>query len=76
LDSSPEKNQGTNVSICGVKVTNTTLLIITATCFSLFVLAEIIGAIASGSLSLLGDASAMSVDVFTVRRIYQFLQSE
>jgi len=33
--------------------------------FALFVIAEIIGALASNSLSLLGDAAAMSVDVFT-----------
>lgn len=41
----------------------------TALFFFLFVIAEIIGAFAGNSLSLLGDAAAMSVDVFTVREL-------
>ncbi len=48
-------------------VTNQTVLIVTSVLFALFVVAEIIGALAGNSLSLLGDAAAMSVDVFTVR---------
>lgn len=42
-----------------------TVLKITALSFFLFVVAEIVGAIVSNSLSLLGDASAMSLDVST-----------
>jgi Co/Zn/Cd efflux system component len=49
-----------------MKIDNTTILTVSAVSFLLFVTAEIIGALASGSLSLLGDAGAMSVDVFTV----------
>jgi Co/Zn/Cd efflux system component len=41
------------------------LLLITTLLFTTFVVAEIIGALAGHSLALLGDASAMSVDVFT-----------
>ena len=52
--------------ICGVELSNQFLLRVTALSFLLFVVAEIIGALASNSLSLLGDAGAMSVDVFTV----------
>lgn len=48
-------------------IKNQRILIFTTTLFFLFVIAEIIGAFLSGSLSLLGDAGAMSVDVFTVR---------
>jgi Co/Zn/Cd efflux system component len=44
---------------------NQTVLCVTAVGFLLFVVAEIIGALAGHSLSLLGDAAAMSVDVFT-----------
>lgn len=44
----------------------------TAVLFALFVGAEIIGALAGHSLSLLGDAAAMSVDVFTVRSCLVF----
>ena len=51
---------------CGIEVSNRTILWVSAITFLLFVVAEIIGALASNSLSLLGDASAMSVDVFTV----------
>lgn len=45
---------------------NYKILFVTAVSFFIFVVAEIIGALISGSLSLLGDAAAMSVDVFTV----------
>jgi hypothetical protein len=45
---------------------NYKILLFTAISFLLFVIAEIVGALVSGSLSLLGDAGAMSVDVFTV----------
>jgi Co/Zn/Cd efflux system component len=44
---------------------NQVVLMVTCVTFSLFVVAEIVGALASNSLSLLGDAAAMSVDVFT-----------
>jgi Co/Zn/Cd efflux system component len=44
---------------------NQVVLIATTSTFAVFVVALIIGALASGSLSLLGDAAAMSVDVFT-----------
>ena len=44
---------------------NQVVLGITCASFALFVIAEIIGALAGNSLSLLGDAAAMSVDVFT-----------
>eukprot|EP01039_Chlorochromonas_danica_P000722 gene722-784_t len=47
------------------KVSNFNVLLITAVMFGLFVIAEVIGALAGNSLSLLGDAAAMSVDVFT-----------
>jgi len=46
-------------------IANLYVLKITALSFFLFVLAEIVGAIASNSLSLLGDASAMALDVST-----------
>lgn len=44
---------------------NQLILAVTSVGFTVFVIAEIAGAFASGSLSLLGDAAAMSVDVFT-----------
>jgi Co/Zn/Cd efflux system component len=44
---------------------NQTVLMVTCISFFLFVVAEIIGALAGHSLSLLGDAAAMSVDVFS-----------
>ena len=44
---------------------NLRVLKITALSFFLFVVAEVIGAFISNSLSLLGDASAMSMDVST-----------
>ena len=44
---------------------NVNILMVTASLFFAFVVAEIIGALAAHSFSLLGDASAMSVDVFT-----------
>lgn len=55
------------IHFCGIELSNKFLLRVTAVSFLLFVVAEIIGALASNSLSLLGDAGAMSVDVFTVR---------
>lgn len=44
---------------------NQTVLSITCLSFSLFVIGEVIGAIAGNSWSLLGDAAAMSVDVIS-----------
>ena len=44
---------------------NLRVLKITAISFFLFVVAEVVGAVLSNSLSLLGDASAMSLDVST-----------
>jgi Co/Zn/Cd efflux system component len=52
--------------LCGVQLTNRRLLWVSAITFFLFVIAEMLGAILSNSLSLLGDSAAMSVDVFTV----------
>jgi Co/Zn/Cd efflux system component len=46
-------------------VSNLCILYVTAALFGGFVIAEIIGALAGHSLSLLGDATAMIVDVFT-----------
>jgi Co/Zn/Cd efflux system component len=48
------------------KVTNQTVLLVTTILFAGFVVAEIVGALAGNSLSLLGDGAAMSVDVMTV----------
>jgi Co/Zn/Cd efflux system component len=48
------------------QLTNHQVLVMTAILFGLFVAAEFVGAIVSNSLSLLGDAAAMSVDVLTV----------
>ena len=45
--------------------TNHALLKIACLTFGLFVIAEIIGALASGALSLLGDGAAMAVDFMT-----------
>lgn len=53
-------------SCCGMEVSNRTILWVSAITFMIFVTAEVVGALASNSLSLLGDAAAMSVDVFTV----------
>lgn len=53
------------VHLCGKEISNQFLLRVAAFSFLFFVLAEIVGAFASNSLSLLGDAAAMSVDVFT-----------
>ena len=47
------------------KLSNQRVLQVTCASFFIFVVAEIIGAIAGKSWSLLGDASAMSVDVIT-----------
>ena len=46
-------------------LSNYTILKITACLFSVFVTGEIIGALVSNSLSLLADASSMSIDVFS-----------
>ena len=48
-----------------LKLTNQNLLEISVSLFFLFVLAEIVGAYLSNSLSLLGDAASMGVDVST-----------
>ena len=53
-------------TFCGIEISNRMILWVSAITFLLFVVAEIIGALAGNSLSLLGDAAAMSVDVFTV----------
>jgi len=53
------------VKLCGVELSNQFLLSVAAFSFLAFVIAEVIGALAGNSLSLLGDAAAMSVDVFT-----------
>lgn len=45
---------------------NQEILTFTCSAFFLFAMAEVVGAYASNSLSLLGDAGAMSIDVFTV----------
>lgn len=45
-------------------LTNSIILTVFAVSFLLFVIAEVIGALLGNSLSLLGDAAAMSVDVF------------
>ena len=47
------------------QLSNQRVLQVTCASFFIFVIAEIIGAIAAKSWSLLGDASAMSVDVIT-----------
>jgi Co/Zn/Cd efflux system component len=52
--------------ICGVHLTNRFILWVSAISFTLFVAAEIVGAIFGNSLALLGDAAAMSVDVIAV----------
>ena len=54
------------VRFCGMELSNQFLLGVAAFSFLAFVIAEVIGALAGNSLSLLGDAAAMSVDVFTV----------
>ena len=54
---------------------NQRILIFTTAAFFLFALAEFVGAIISGSLSLLGDAGAMSVDVFTVSTQFRYFAS-
>lgn len=47
------------------RLTNQNLLEISLTMFSVFVIAEVVGAVLSNSLSLLGDAASMGVDVVT-----------
>lgn len=44
---------------------NQRILGVTMVTFALFVIAEVIGALAANSLSLMGDAAAMSIDVIT-----------
>jgi Co/Zn/Cd efflux system component len=56
--------------------TNQNILIFTSVAFFLFVVAEVVGALVSGSLSLLGDAFAMSIDVFSVNFLSPFLSRE
>jgi Co/Zn/Cd efflux system component len=46
-----------------IKLNNKKFLILTSTLFTLFMVSEIVGAHVSNSLSLLGDAIAMSIDV-------------
>ena len=48
-----------------LSMSNERLLFVNLVCFAVFVLAELVGAYLSNSLSLIGDATAMSVDVFT-----------
>lgn len=65
----PEKNEDDDTWREAAKArskSNQKILAFTCTAFFLFVVAEFAGALISGSLSLLGDAAAMSVDVFTV----------
>lgn len=45
------------------KISNRELLLVTTVFFALFVICEVIGGLASNSLSLLGDAGAMTIDV-------------
>ena len=47
------------------RLTNQNLLEISLVLFSVFVVAEIVGAVLSNSLSLVGDAASMGVDVST-----------
>jgi cation diffusion facilitator family transporter len=49
--------------VVGWKLTNKSVLWISAVSFGVFVIAEIIGAVVGNSVALLGDAAAMSVDV-------------
>lgn len=63
-------NSESDVYIFGLHLDNNTILTISAISFLLFVIAEFIGAFASNSLSLLGDAGAMSIDVFTVSCLF------
>lgn len=64
-DSDLKKMEEENDLLLRGKSSNQSVLMVTAVSFALFVISEIIGALASNSLSLLGDAAAMSVDVFT-----------
>ena len=47
------------------KISNKELLFVTTIFFTIFVICEVIGGLASNSLSLLGDAGAMTIDVFS-----------
>ena len=66
-----QKDEGTSIlpSITAARRSkkNQEILTFTCTAFFLFAMAEVVGALTSNSLSLLGDAGAMSIDVFTVR---------
>ena len=53
----------TGIKLFLPRLSNQRLLQVTTSLFLLFVIAEFIGSIRSNSLSLLGDASAMSIDV-------------
>lgn len=55
-----------DIYLFGVHIDNNVILTVSSISFLLFVTAEFIGAFASNSLSLLGDAGAMSIDVLTV----------
>lgn len=45
------------------KISNRELLLVTTVFFAMFVVCEVIGGLAANSLSLLGDAGAMTIDV-------------
>ena len=60
-----KEEEGGEVSHEGSPFTNQTVLMITCISFFLFVVGEVIGAIAANSWSLLGDAAAMSIDVMS-----------
>eukprot|EP00607_Mallomonas_marina_P010207 CAMPEP_0182422336 /NCGR_PEP_ID=MMETSP1167-20130531/7988_1 /TAXON_ID=2988 /ORGANISM="Mallomonas Sp, Strain CCMP3275" /LENGTH=277 /DNA_ID=CAMNT_0024600303 /DNA_START=282 /DNA_END=1115 /DNA_ORIENTATION=+ len=47
-----------------MELSNSRVLVVFAASFLVFTIAELVGAVISSSLSLLGDAAAMSVDVF------------
>lgn len=54
------------------RLTNVQVLQLSTLLFTLFVVAEVVAAYFSQSLSLLGDAAAMSIDVFTVSTCHYF----
>eukprot|EP00981_Chlorochromonas_danica_P002628 scaffold505_cov245-Ochromonas_danica.AAC.5 len=64
-DSKDDEEKTTETTPLKPILTNFQILLATSILFGAFVIAEIIGALASNSLSLLGDGSAMAVDVFT-----------
>ena len=63
---SEKKETKAEGGIFGIQLTNNQVLVMTTVLFTVFVTAEIVGALASNTLSLLGDACAIMVDVFTV----------